>query len=151
MEEEFNLPSAIEKCENSFVNIDDDVNENENRQIAQYLKEYALFKIKNLISREFLQLNDFQKNPVGGFIFYDAGVEIEAMAEIDLCDIWHITARFISFEEGRGINECFITTIGQFNMFLSAVGMAERVKQFNKYPAVIFFDEGNGKTSSKLN
>lgn len=148
MEEEFNLPSAIEKCENSFVNIDDDVNEMENRQIAQYLKEYSLFKIKNLISREFLQLNGFKRKPYS-FIYDDEEIEIEAAISANLDDnVWIITA---NRKQGFSNNQVYVSTIGQFNMFLSAVGMAERVKQFNTYPTVISFDEGNGKESSKLN
>ena len=137
--DEFNLPLAINKCETIFgVSY---------QKIAQYLREYSLFKIKNLISREFLQLNGFKRKP-NSFIYDDEEIEIEAISANLDNNVWIITA---NRKQGFTNNQVYVSTIGQFNMFLSAVGMAERCKQFNKYPAVLYFDEGNGKTSSKLN
>lgn len=125
---------AINKCETIFgVSF---------QKIAQYLKEYLLFKIKNLISREFLQRTPHS------FIYDDEEIEIEAISANLDNDLWIITA---NRKQGFTNNRVYVSTIGQFNMFLSAVGMSERVKQFNKYPAVLSFEEGNGKESSKLN
>ena len=137
--DEFNLPLAINKCETKFgVSY---------HKIAQYLNEYSLFKIQNNLSREFLQLNGFKRTP-HSFLYDDEEIEIEAISANLDNNPWIITA---NRKQGFTNNRVYVSTIGQFNCFLYAVGMSERVKQFNKYPAVLYFDEGNGKESSKLN